>query len=61
MLKRGKVPQKPKMLNLLSRELLASEASSRLLLTVLSFQGNMRYETSPPQKKVALQSVDEHH
>ena len=41
MLKRGKVPQKPKMLNLLGRELLASKASSRLLLTVLSFHGNM--------------------
>ena len=35
-----KAPQKPKT-NLLDRELLAREASSRLLLTVLSFQGNI--------------------
>jgi len=37
----GKVSQKPKPLNPLGRELLASEASSRLLLIALSFQGNM--------------------
>jgi len=58
---KGKVPQKPKMLSLLDRELLTREASSRLLLTLLSFQGNMggmlkASETPPPQRRVALQS-----
>ena len=49
---KGKVPQKPKTLNLLDRELLAREASSRLLLTVLSFQGNMGGMTTSCSKPV---------